>query len=104
MKPKRGTSRKIILIALVGLGCLFRCAPVRAQSPDEVEKSIANLPPKRRAYERFRAWFNALPPEQQRDGKVDARYREYLKSRGFSEADADAQLKLVDEQGARRGR
>src|SRR5437016_8333708 len=101
MKLKCGTTRKIILIAFVGSGCLFRCAPTRAQTTDDLEKSIANLPAERRAYERFRAWFNALPPEQQRDGKVDARYRAYLKSRGFSEAEADAQIKLVDEQGAR---
>ena len=101
MKPKCGTARKIILIALVGSGCLIRCAPMRGQTADELEKSIANLPPERRGYERFRAWFNSLPPEQQRDGKVDARYRGYLKSRGFSDAEADAQLKLVDQQGAR---
>jgi 2-polyprenyl-3-methyl-5-hydroxy-6-metoxy-1,4-benzoquinol methylase len=32
---------------------------------------------------------------------VDALYRAYLKSRGFSDADADAQLERVNEQGAR---
>ncbi len=101
MKPKYGTARNIVLIGWVALGCLFRCPPMRAQTPDEVEKSIANLPPDRRTYERFRAWVNALPPEQQRDGKVNARYRAYLKLRGFSEAEADAQIKLIDEKGAR---
>src|SRR2546429_1588336 len=101
MKPKYGTARTLVLIGCVALGCLFHCAPMRAQTPDEVEKSIANLPPERRAYERFRAWVNALLPEQQRDGKVNARYRGYLQSRGFSEAEADAQIKLIDEQGAR---
>jgi len=75
---------------------------MRAQTPDEVEKSIANLPPERRTYERFRAWVNALPPEQQRrDGTLDVRYRAYLKLRGLSEAEADAQIKLIDEKGAR---
>jgi SAM-dependent methyltransferase len=101
MKLNYGTTRRIVLIAFVGLGGLLRCAPMRAQTPDEVEKSIANLPPDRRAYERFRFWVNSLPPEQQRDGKVDARYRVYLKARGFSDAEADAQIKLVDENGAR---
>ena len=32
---------------------------------------------------------------------MDGRYRGYLKSRGFSDAEADAQIKLVDERGAR---
>ena len=89
-------------MAFLTLGCLLSCAPMRAQSPDDVEKSIANLPPGRRAYERFRAWINSIPPEQQRrDGKLDERYRAYLKGRGFSDAEADAQLKLIEEQGAR---
>ena len=66
MKPKYRTARGIVLIALVGLGCLFRCTPMRAQTPDEAEKRIANLPPDQRAYERFRAWLNSLPPEEQR--------------------------------------
>jgi SAM-dependent methyltransferase len=100
MKSKYGTSRKIVLIALAGLGCLFSFPPMRAQTADEVEKSIANLPPDQRAYERFRFWISSLPPEQH-DDKVEARYRVYLKSRGFSDAEATAQLKLVDERGAR---
>jgi len=93
--------RKLILIALVGLGCLFSYAPMRAQTAEEVEKRTANLPADQRAYERFRFWVTSLPPDQQRDGKVDARYREYLKSRGLSDAETDAQLKLIDERGAR---
>ena len=78
---------------LIVTGCLVTHPPLAAQTPD--------LSPTQRVYERFRAWFNALPPEQQRDGKVDERYRAYLKSRGLSEAEADAEIKLVDEQGAR---
>jgi SAM-dependent methyltransferase len=80
---------------------LFACVPARAQRADELEKTIAGLPPAQRAYERFRFWINSLPREQQGDGNVDARYRAYLTSRGFSEAEANAQIKLVDEQGAR---
>jgi SAM-dependent methyltransferase len=93
--------KKFVLWALVAFGCLMGCAPLEAQTPDEVEKSTANLPPDQRAYERFRFWFNSLPPEQQRDGKVDQRYHTYLKSRGLTDADADAQIKLVDQGGAR---
>ena len=91
-------ARKIILAVWLGLTCLFCAAAAAAQSADEVEKSIANLPPEQRAWERFRFWINSLPPEQH-DGQVEARYRAYLKTRGFSEAEIGAQIKLVDEQG-----
>ena len=92
---------RFILIAFVALGCVFCGAPMRAQTSDEVEKSIANLPPAKRAWERFRFWINSLPPEQHQPNQVDALYRAYLKSHGFSGAEIDAQIKLVDEQGAR---
>jgi predicted O-methyltransferase YrrM len=96
--------RKRQIVALVGLGLglfLLPSLPLRGQTPDEIEKAIANLPPPQRAYERFRAWMNALPPDQQRGPDVEDRYRAYLKSRGFSDADTVEQLKLVEEQGAR---
>jgi 2-polyprenyl-3-methyl-5-hydroxy-6-metoxy-1,4-benzoquinol methylase len=101
MKPKCRTAREIVLIAFVGLACLFRCEPMRAQTQGEVEKRIADLPPDQRAWERFRSWISSLPPEQHRPDRVEALYREYLKSRGFSNAEVDAQIKVVDEQGAR---
>ena len=88
-------------IAVTILGCLLVCAPLRSQVPDEVEKKIASLPPAQRAWERFRYWINALPPEQRREGQVEPLYRTYLKSRGYPEADIDAQIKMIDEQGAR---
>jgi|SRR5215469_6002267 len=99
MKPNGNVLR--VLIALVGLSCLLGYGSISAQTPDELEKSIANLPPARRAYERFRFWVNSLPPQQQRDEKLDERYREHLKSSGVSDAEADAQIKLIEEQGAR---
>ena len=68
------------------------------QKVDDFEKNIANLPIDQRTYERFRFWVNSLTPDEQRDPKLDARYREYLKQRGFSEADADAQMKIVEAQ------
>jgi 2-polyprenyl-3-methyl-5-hydroxy-6-metoxy-1,4-benzoquinol methylase len=93
----------LILIAFVSLGCLCSSGPARAQTPDTdaAEKALAQLPPEQRAYERFRTWINALPPEQQRDGKVETRYRDYLKSRGLPDAEVDAQLKLIQEAGDR---
>ncbi len=101
MKKNSESARYTVLISLVGLCCLLSSTPISAQTPEEVEKSIANLPPAQRAYERFRFWLNSIPPEQQRNGKLDVRYREYLESRGLSAADADAQIKLIEEQGQR---
>jgi 2-polyprenyl-3-methyl-5-hydroxy-6-metoxy-1,4-benzoquinol methylase len=83
------------------LACAFMTTPVRPQTAAEVEKHIANLPAEQRAYERFRFWLTSLPPDEQKDSRVKARYREYLVAHGFSEADADGQLKLIDEQGER---
>jgi SAM-dependent methyltransferase len=93
--------QQFLLIVFVGLGCQIRSAPIQVQTADEVEKSIANLPPAQRAWERFRFWIGSLPPEQHQPDKVEALYRAYLKSRGFSGTEVDAQLKFVDEQGAR---
>jgi len=71
-----------------------------AQTADDVEKRIANLPTEQRAYERYRFWLTMRPPEQ-RGGDIPARYRDYLKSRGFSTTDIDTQLHLIDTEGAR---
>jgi SAM-dependent methyltransferase len=88
----------VVLIAL-SLGSL----PIRSQTQtaDELEKRLASLPPDQRAYERFRFWSTMLPPDQQRDPNLLTRYREYLKARGFGDGNAEAQLKLVREQGFR---
>ena len=51
-------------------------------------------------WERFVKWVTALPPEQH-DAKVEARYRAYLKSLGYSDADIDVQLKIVEQQSVR---
>jgi len=94
-------TRIIALLACVFAACIFDSLSLRAQAPAEAEKAIASLPPPLRAYERFRAWINSLPPNQQRGPEVAERYRGYLKGRGFSDGDAAEQLKLVEEQGAR---
>jgi SAM-dependent methyltransferase len=101
MKLRLPPSPAIIRLSFAVLTCTFMTAPVRSQTPAEVEKHIASLPPEQRAYERFRFWLTSLPPDQQKDSRVEARYREYLVAHGFSEADVDAQLKLIDEQGER---
>ena len=78
--------RDIIFVICAASTCV-----TQAQVNDDVQ----------RAYERFRAWVNMLPADQQRDGKVDERYRAYLKSKGMSTAEADAEWKLIEEQGER---
>jgi SAM-dependent methyltransferase len=82
------------------LALVFTCyAPVWAQTAEDTEKRIANLPPDQRAYERFRFWVTTQPPDQQGDPNLLSRYREYLNGRGF--ADADAQIKVVQSQSSR---
>ena len=78
---------------------LMLALATQAQTADEVEKRIANLPAAERAYERFRFWFTQLPPDQQRGPDNQDRYRTYLKQRGFADAEVDSQLKLIEEQG-----
>ena len=93
----------------LALGVLLAAAPllVYAQPPrtadtaESLESRIANLPPDQRAYERFRYWVTMLPPDQQQDPNLEARYRAYLKTRGLSDTDVDAQIKLIDTAGAR---
>jgi SAM-dependent methyltransferase len=75
--------------------------PVRSQTPDEVERRIASLPPEQRAYERFRFWHTMLPPDQQNDPNLLTHYRAYLKTRGISDSDADSQIGVVQRQGSR---
>ncbi len=79
---------------------LLLALATQAQTADEVEKRIANLPAPERAYERFRFWSNQLPPDQ-RGSDLPDRYRAYLKQRGFADAEVDSQLKLIEEQGQR---
>ena len=78
------------------------CVPIPAQPRDTVqenEKRIAALPPPSQAYERYRFWSTQLPPGQ--PGDDFDRYRVYLKQRGFSDADARAQIDLIRQQGER---
>lgn len=90
-----------LLWCVVVAGPFPRAAALWARTPDEVDKHTAGLPPDQRAYERFRFWVTQLPPELQRDPNLMTRYRTYLKSRGRSDADADAEVKLVNEGGSR---
>jgi SAM-dependent methyltransferase len=86
--------RSLLVIFLLAVGAW-------AQTADDVEKRIANLPPEQRAYERYRFWVTTLTPEQRQAGELPTRYGAYLKSRGFSAADIATQLHSVEAQGAR---
>ena len=104
MEPptKYSAARVAALVWCVVLAPLFiYSVPSLTQTTDEVEKRIASLPPDQRAYERFRYWVTQLSPDQRRDPNLPARYRDYLKTRGFSDGEADAQIKLVQAQGSR---
>jgi SAM-dependent methyltransferase len=80
---------------------MFLSSAWAQQTAQTLEKRIANLPPAQQAYERFRYWVTMLPADQQKQGDTPARYREHLKQGGMSDAEADAQIKLVMEQGSR---
>jgi SAM-dependent methyltransferase len=86
--------RSLLVIFLLAAGAW-------AQTADDIEKRIANLPPEQRAYERYRFWVTTLTPEQRQAGELPTRYGNYLKSRGFSASDIATQLHSVEAQGAR---
>ncbi len=97
MSRVRSTAVQILLCCM----CLFACCQtLRSQTEDEVEKRIASLPPAQQAYERFRYWVTMLPADH-RAGNLPERYRTHLRSRGLSDSDAEAQIKLVIEQSSR---
>ncbi|MBV9222612.1 MAG: class I SAM-dependent methyltransferase [Acidobacteriaceae bacterium] len=62
---------------------------VTAQSPEQA------------AYERFRAWLTSQPRAGLQAPDLITKYREYLKSKGFSSADIDTQIQVVQQQGQR---
>jgi SAM-dependent methyltransferase len=101
MNRTHGALWFVLLLLSATAPTLFRPRAASAQTADEVEKRIANLPPDQRAYERFRFWRTSLPPDQQRGDDVEARYHAHLKSRGFSDTEIEAQLKLIHQAGDR---
>src|SRR5579883_1653533 len=79
---------------------LLTALAAHGQTAEEVEKRIANLPAAERAYERFRFWINQLPRDQA-GPDVPKLYRAYLKQRGFSDTEIEAQIKFIEEQSSR---
>jgi|SRR5579862_9221490 len=75
-----------------------------AQSHQEIEARIANLPPAERVFERFRIWIGAQPVATrvsagQRGSEAIRKYREYLKEGGFSDHEIDAEIEIIQKQG-----
>lgn len=97
--------------ALFGMVCVLPGAAQAPSSAEQAEARFAGLPPEQRAYERFRYWVTMQPPNRgagrnpaqvlQANADLRQKYREYLLSRGFSEADADAQIKSILDQANR---
>lgn len=85
---------------LVALLCFFWPIPAWPQQAVDLEKQIATLAPAEQTYERFRFWSTQLPADQRGPGMLD-KYRAHLVDRGSTPAEADAQLKTIQEQGAR---
>ena len=89
------------LLQLVALLLVGSQVPVWPQAAVEAnEKRISTLPPAERAYERFRFWSTQLAPGQL-EGDRFAKYRAYLTTRGFTSADVEEQIGLIQEAGGR---
>jgi SAM-dependent methyltransferase len=87
---------------------LFLCSTIGlAQTRQEIESRISNMPPDERTFERFRAWIAGLPAEvrgsegisTQRETPLLNRYRQYLKDGGFSTTEIEAQIDVVVQRG-----
>ena len=88
-------TRLLLFAALLLVGCV---QPTWAQETvDANEKRIEALPPAERAYERFRFWITQLPPGHS-ETEALRQYRAYLRSRGFADADAEEQIKLIQKE------
>ena len=101
--PKYRRVRIALLLSAVFAALFLYSQPIRSQTEtvEAHEKSIARLPPDQKAYERFRFWVTMLPKAQQSDPNQLAHYREYLKTRGASDGDADTQIKFIRDRGSR---
>jgi SAM-dependent methyltransferase len=84
-----------IVAAVVFLSIAF------AQTPQEVEQRLSQLPPERRAYERFRFWISLQPPSVQQSPARMHQYRAYLRTAGFPADDIEQQIRTVEQQGRR---
>ena len=75
------------------------CTAVESQTREEVEKRIAQLPPDQKAYERYRFWLTTQPVEARLGPAADQRYRDYLSTQGFTPAEIQSQLRLMESAG-----
>src|SRR6266567_2497360 len=76
---------------------------VESQTREEVEKRIAQLPPDQKAYEPYRFWLTGQPVEAQRSPDRFQRYRDYLKTQGFTASEIEAQLRVIQDSGRHGG-
>ena len=85
----------MVVLAAVLLSAL----PVSAQTREEIEQRLAQLPPEQRAYERYRYWLTMQPAEVESSPDRMQKYRAYLKAQGFADADIETQITVVTRQG-----
>lgn len=91
MPPMRLTALLILTLSA------FTAA--ESQTREEVEKRIAQLTPDQKAYERYRFWLNGQPVEAQRSTDLSQRYRDYLKTEGFTPGEIQGQLRVIEDNG-----
>jgi SAM-dependent methyltransferase len=86
----------------MAIAAIILCAiAAPAQTVEQVEKRLTQLPPEQRAYERYRYWLTMQPPEAQRSPDRMEKYRAWLNVRGFAEPDIDAQIAIVNSQASK---
>jgi SAM-dependent methyltransferase len=89
--------------APAGLMCvLMMCAAAvgRVHVPIFAQAPAASAPTNVQIYEKFRAWFNMLPPQGQPENPLD-QYRKVLAADGISAAEIERHIRIINEQGQR---
>ncbi len=89
----------IILVVIFFLGPFHAVAQTR----EDAEKRVANLPADERVFERFRIWLGGQPVNARGSGGASSpqrddlmtRYRAYLREGGFSDSDIDGQIQTI---------
>jgi SAM-dependent methyltransferase len=90
-----------VLALAIMLLCAFLSPAWQQITVEAHEKTIATLPAPQRAYERYRFWHTQLPLANQKGDDLPLRYKAYLQERGFTAAEIDEQIQLLESQGNR---
>lgn len=83
-----------LVFATLCVALVAPCASSLAQVPAGAQSTDTQV------YEKFRAWINGLPPDQQ-EGDPEVPYRKVLAAEGLAPTEIDRQIRVINEQGQR---